>query len=113
MDVVQDLRLARVALAARLRETAAQEYVVETVKAAAEARVVQDAGGEKGLGENEAARKRALTAKVAENPMFTKAQQDLWDEQYQAKLAQVEVDARQDELKVLVAAMKRDGEEMQ
>ena len=110
MASIRRLKANRLQAAASAVVLADAKRVLEIERARAETRAVEAAGGEKNLGPNAEARKRALVIAVAEDEDFKKAM-DLWRRahlDHEANKAAAE--AEQARLAVLKAAIRWAGE---
>ena len=110
LESIRRLKANRLQAAAAAVVLADAKWALEVERAKAEARAVEAAGGEKNLGPNAEARKRALVIAIAEDEDFKKAM-DLWRRAYlDHEAAKAEVEAERERLAVLKAAIRWAGE---
>jgi len=110
MASIRRLKANRLHAATAASLLADAERLLKVEEAKAEARAVEAVGGEKNLGSNAEARKRALTLAVAEDEDYRKAL-DLWRRTFlDHKAAEAEVEAERERLNVLKAALRWAGE---
>lgn len=78
---------------------------VQTLRAVCEQALIEAAGGEKALGGNEEARKRALTIGLHNDPSFRAEQEYAEECELDLRMLQVEREALADQLSILLAAL--------
>lgn len=78
----------------------------ELTKLYVEKSVIEEAGGEKGLGPNESAQKRALSVALNDDKAYKLATGRIIQAQYQRDLAEAELDTIKFEMRLYEASLK-------
>ena len=104
-DVIKELNRVRHTHIASMLAFAKAEQNLALASALAENRAIVAAGGEKALGSNADARKRALIIALGHDEVYQKAQALTWQALGDARLAQAEAAALEDTLGLLKALL--------
>lgn len=104
-QVASSLTEARAGLAHAAGEAVKARYSLAYFQALRETEAIERAGGEKLLGANEAARARALVIALAEDANYQAEREYAAECELDERMAEVDVQAQQDQLKILLACL--------
>lgn len=105
-EVAGHLAEARAELARATITRARCDYALTIHQALIEAKTIEAAGGDKALGANEDARKRALTLALDKHAIYQTAREDASIADLDRRMAEVEAQAWSDQLAILLAALE-------
>lgn len=102
---LRELAKARRQLPYALRHREWAEIEFGDIKALAEARIEEDAGGPKGLGPNQDARDRAIAIALLDSESYTAANENMLATRFEWRMAEAEVAVWRDTVDILKVAL--------